>query len=163
MYPQNSFRQQAPLYPQQQMQGMSLNMPLGMFQPPQQSNDGVIALHGLDSAKQYPMKPNSTVPTFDLDSDHAFILDADAKGVVSIKILKFKIVSEEEYRKATASEAPIQIAKAEYDELLNRIKRLEEESANAKQLIREQAATKSSYLPAATTNESAVTKRSSSN
>lgn len=69
IYPQSGFRQPAGYQPQA-IPGMSLNMPLGVLQP-QQPTDSMIGLHGLDSAKQYPVKPNTTVPTFDLDSDHA--------------------------------------------------------------------------------------------
>ena len=134
IYPQQAFRNQTP-YPQQQVPGMSLNMPIGLFQPQKPANQ-LIGLHGLDSAKQYPMTPNTTVPTFDLDSDHAFILDADANGVVSIQIIKFHVVSEEEYRKATEKEAPAKITKGEYDDLLGQIKSLKEELENAKQSIR---------------------------
>lgn len=124
-------------YPQQ-FPGMQLNMPLSMFQPSQPSNE-LIGLHGLDSAKQYPMKPNTTVPTFDLDSDHAFILNTDANGVMSVKILSFKVISEEEYRKSVEAEAPIQLQRSEYNDLLDRMKNMEEELANAKQLIRERS------------------------
>ena len=135
IYPQSGFRQPAGYQPQA-IPGMSLNMPLGVFQP-QQPTDSMIGLHGLDSAKQYPVKPNTTVPTFDLDSDHAFILNADANGVISVKILKFSIISEEEYRKEVDAEKPVQIQKSEYEDLLKRINALEEELANAKQPIRE--------------------------
>lgn len=122
-------------YPSQQAQvpGMSVNFP--MFQPPQPVNE-LIGLHGLDSAKLYPMRPNSTVPTFDLDSDHAFILSSDSNGVSSVKILKFSVVTEEEYRKAVEEDKPVQLARSEYDALMERVKRLEEEAENAKQFIR---------------------------
>ena len=136
IYPQSGFRQPAGYQPQA-IPGMSLNMPLGVLQP----TDSMIGLHGLDSAKQYPVKPNTTVPTFDLDSDHAFILNADANGVISVKILKFSIISEEEYRKEVDAEKPVQIQKSEYEDLLKRINALEEELANAKQPIRESTST----------------------
>lgn len=139
IYPQSGFRQPAGYQPQA-IPGMSLNMPLGVLQP-QQPTDSMIGLHGLDSAKQYPVKPNTTVPTFDLDSDHAFILNADANGVISVKILKFSIISEEEYRKEVDAEKPVQIQKSEYEDLLKRINALEEELANAKQPIRESTST----------------------
>jgi len=140
-------------YPQQ-FPGMQLNMPLSMFQPSQPSNE-LIGLHGLDSAKQYPMKPNTTVPTFDLDSDHAFILNTDANGVMSVKILSFKVISEEEYRKEVEAESPIQLQRSEYNDLLNRMKTMEEELENAKQLIRERSASaKSTTEPAASYDDS---------
>ena len=120
-------------YQQAQVPGMSVNFQ--MFQPQTPTNE-LIGLHGLDSAKQYPMRPNSTVPTFDLDSDHAFILSSDSNGVSSVKILKFSVVTEEEYRKAVEEDKPIQIAKSEYEALIERVKRLEEESENVKQSIR---------------------------
>ena len=132
IYPQTGLRQQA--YP---TQGMSLNMPLGLFQPQQQPSNELIGLHGLDSAKQYPMKPNSTVPTFDLDSDHGFILSADANGVLSIKIIRYEVVTEEDYRKAVEADTPVQLSRSEYDSLLGRMKALEEELRNAKQPIQE--------------------------
>lgn len=137
LYPQAGYRSGTPLntYPQQ-FPGMQLNMPLSMFQP-QQPNNELIGLHGLDSAKQYPMKPNTTVPTFDMDSDHAFIISADVNGVPSIKILKFEVVTEEEYRKAVEADAPVQLQKSEYDELKSRMAKVEEELKNAKQLIQE--------------------------
>lgn len=118
---------------QSQIPGMSVNFPL--FQPQPPVNE-LIGLHGLDSAKQYPMRPNSTVPTFDLDSDHAFILSSDSNGVSSVKILKFSVVTEEEYRKAVEEDKPVQLAKSEYDALIERVKKLEEEAENAKQYIR---------------------------
>lgn len=137
IYPQTTtagLSRNVPYPPQQtQVPGMSVNFP--MFQPPQPVNE-LIGLHGLDSAKQYPMRPNSTVPTFDLDSDHAFILSSDSNGVFSVKILKFSVVTEEEYRKAVEEDKPVQLAKSEYNELMERIKKLEEEAENAKQYIR---------------------------
>ena len=137
LYPQSSgYRTPVNTYPQQ-FPGMQLNMPLGLFQPQPQPTNELIGLHGLDSAKQYPMKPNTTVPTFDLDSDHAFILNADSNGVMSIKILNFHVVSEEEYRKTVEADAPIQLQRSEYEGLLTRMKKVEEELDNAKQLIRE--------------------------
>ena len=145
LYPQTAFNR--PIqggYQQPPVPGVSLNMPLGMFQ---QSNE-LIGLHGLDSARQYPMKPNSTVPTFDLDSDHAFILSCDANGVTTIKILKFSVVSEEEYRKVTDSEKPIQIAKGDYDRLMERIEKLEEDAKNAKQFIRDGSNADATACPA---------------
>ena len=152
LYPQSSYYNGTPLntYAQQ--------LP-GVFQQPQLSNE-LIGLHGLDSAKQYPMKPNTTVPTFDLDSDHAFILNADANGVISVKILKFKVITEEEYRKAVEAEAPIQLQRSEYNNLLSRMKTMEEELENAKQLIRERdTTTKSAAKSSAAVNDSDVQKR----
>jgi hypothetical protein len=134
IYPQSGFRQPTG-YQSQPIPGMSLNMPLGVLQPPQPT-EGIIGLHGLDSAKQYPTKPNMTIPTFDMDSDHAFIINTDANNVPSIKILKCSIVSEEEYRKATEADKPVQIPKSEYEKLLKRIDALEEELDNAKQPVR---------------------------
>lgn len=128
-------------YPSQpQVPGMSVNFP--MFQPPQPANE-LIGLHGLDSAKLYPMRPNSTVPTFDLDSDHAFILSSDSNGVSSVKILKFSVVTEEEYRKAVEDDKPVQLAKSDYNALMERMKRLEEEVENAKQSVRSSSSTNS--------------------
>ena len=125
-------------YQQTQVPGMSVNIP--MLQPLQPANE-LIGLHGLDSAKLYPMRPNSTVPTFDLDSDHAFILSSDSNGVSSVKILKFSVVTEEEYRKAVEQDKPVQLAKSDYDALMERMKRLEEEVENAKQSIRSGSST----------------------
>lgn len=136
LYPQSNYHSSAVNNYPQQFPGMQLNMPLSMFQPPQPNNE-LIGLHGLDSAKQYPIKPNTTVPTFDLDSDHAFILNADANGVMSVKILKFKVITEEEYRKAVEAETPVQLQRSEYNDLLSRMKTMEEELKNAKQFIRE--------------------------
>lgn len=136
IYPQSAFRPQSMGYQPQPIPGMSLQMPLGVIPQQAQHNTGLIGLHGLDSAKQYPMSPNTTVPTFDLDSDHGFILDADANGVVSIKIISFHVVTEEEYRKATEAEKPIQLTKSEYEELVKRVNTLEEELKNAKQPVR---------------------------
>lgn len=164
LYPQTSgYRTPVNSYPQQ-FPGMQLNMPLGLFQPQQQQPDHeLIGLHGLDSAKQYPMKPNTTVPTFDMDSDHAFILNADANGAVSVKILRFKVVSEEEYRKAIEAEAPVQLQRSEYNDLLGRMKKLEEELEDAKQSIRangtggtKPSATKPSAKPSVAVSDSDV-------
>lgn len=137
LYPRQTYGNPINTYPQQ-FPGMQLNMPLGLIQTQQQSSNELIGVHGLDSAKQYPVKPNTTVPTFDLDSDHAFILNADANGVLSVKIINFHVVSEEDYRKAVEAETPVQLQKSEYEDLLTRMKKMEEELENAKQLIREQ-------------------------
>lgn len=163
LYPQSNFHGNNAVGSFPQFPGMQLNMPLGLFQPPQQINNELIGLHGLDSAKQYPMKPNTTVPTFDMDSDHAFILNADANGVVSVKILSFKVISEEEYRKTIEAEASVQLQRSEYDDLLGRMKKLEEELENAKQSIRangtggtKPAATKPSVKPSVAVGDSDV-------
>ena len=139
IYPNTAFNRQPLGYPltQQLPQSMSINMPLGMFQQPPKQNNELVGLHGLDSAKQFTLGPNMTAVTFDMDSDHAFIHNTDANGVMSIKILQFHVVTEEEYRKATESESPIQMTKGEYEELTGRLAAVEEELKNAKQLIRE--------------------------
>lgn len=122
-------------YQQSQFPAMSVNFPMGMMQQPQQET-GLIGLHGLDSAKQYPTKPNTTVPTFDMDSDHAFIIDTDANGVKSIRIINFHVISEEEYRASTEADKPIQLTQSEYKNLVDRMNTLEEELKNAQQPIR---------------------------
>jgi hypothetical protein len=84
-----------------------------------------------------------------MDSDHAFIHNTDSNGIMSIKILQFHVVTEEEYRKATESEAPVQMTKGEYDKLTGRLKAVEEELENAKQLIQESTSTATIREPSA--------------
>lgn len=159
IYPNTTFNRYMPGYPQSQPlpQSMSINMPLGMFQQPvNKQNNELVGLHGLDSAKQFTMGPNMTAVTFDMDSDHAFIHNTDANGVMSIKILQFHVVTEEEYRKATESEAPVQMTKGEYDKLTGRLKAVEEELENAKQLIRERGSSSTCHSAAEPTNKPAA-------
>lgn len=162
-----SYRQQSLAVPNP-YSGMSINFPNMPSQTSAPQGGALIGVHGFDSVKQFPTRPNETIALFDLDADFGYIIDTDVNNQPSFKIFSFETISEEKYRElyaaATAKEADTP-TKEEYEKLLKRnnelekrIDRLEKEmNSNAKQLVRNQR-TNNGY--AAKTANSAVTKSS---
>ena len=152
LFPQSNvtfpnYRQQ-PLAVPNPYSGMSINFP----NVPSQQNatpqgGALIGVHGFDSVKQFPTRPNETISLHDLDADFEYIIDTDVNNHPSYKILSFKQISEEEYKElyaaATARETNPP-TKEEYNDLLKRNEELEkridklekEMSANAQQSVR---------------------------
>lgn len=167
LFPQSNvtfpnYRQQSLAVPNP-YSGMSINFP----NVPSQQNatpqgGALIGVHGFDSVKQFPTRPNETVSLHDLDADFEYIIDTDVNNHPSYKILSFKQISEEEYRElyaaATAREANPP-TKEEYNDLLKRNEELEkridklekEMSANAQQSVR-YARTNNGYAAAKSNN-----------
>ena len=118
-------------------------------QPSNTPNPILVGVHGLDSVKQFPFKPNQTLSFHDLDADFEYIVDTDVNNQPSFKILKFSQITEDEYReeyaKAVNKDLGLPTAEEyaalikEHNEALKRLEKLEKEvSANAQQSIRYQ-------------------------
>ena len=152
-------------YPNMQVPGMSINIP-GMFQPNTTQEPIIVGVHGFDSAKQYPKRPNQTISLHDLDADFEYIINTDVNNQPSYKILEFNQISEEEYKQKYSEAVNRDLGLPtveEYQEILKRLERLEKEvSANAKQPIQYQrpGGSGSTIKPAAakSTNRSENTK-----
>ena len=163
-----SYRQQSSTVPNPYA-GMSINFPNMPLQANAPQGGALIGVHGFDSVKQFPHKPNETVALFDLDADFGYIIDTDVNNQPSYKIFSFTTISEEEYRElyaaAIAKDTDVP-TKEEYNNLLKRneelekrIDRLEKEmNSNAQQPVRSQR-TNNGYAAAKTANP-AVTKSS---
>lgn len=132
-------------YQSNSVPGMSINFP-SLLQPQQNStpNPVLVGVHGLDSVKQYPFKPNQTLAFHDMDADFEYVVNTDVNNQPAFKILEFKEISEEEYREKYAKAVKpdnVVLTAEEYDTLLKRVEKLEEEvNANAKQSVQYQRA-----------------------
>lgn len=121
--------------------GMSINFP-SLLQPQQNTapNPVLVGVHGLDSVKQFPFKPNQTLAFHDLDADFEYIVNTDVNNQPAFKILEFNEISEEEYREKYAKAVKpdnVVLTAEEYDTLLKRVEKLEKEvNANAQQPVR---------------------------
>lgn len=143
-----------------QVPAMSINIP-SMLQQNNTPNPVLVGVHGFDSVKQFPTKPNQTVSLHDLDADFEYIIDTDVNNQPSYKILEYNQITEEEY-KEKYSKAVNKISTLpsveeynklvqEHNEALKRIDRLEKEvSENAKQSIRNAELFRSTDKPADT-------------
>ena len=153
-----------------QVPGMSINFP-SLLQSQQNStpNPVLVGVHGLDSVKQFPFKPNQTLAFHDLDADFEYVVNTDVNNQPAFKILEFNEISEEEYReKYSKAVKPdnVVLTSEEYDALLKRVEKLEKEvNVNAQQPVRfahsnadksVNAATKSAARPANTRNVSEI-------
>lgn len=87
----------------------------------------LISVNGLDSAKQYPMQPNSMVALFDANDDIMYIKQTDASNYPTIRIFKFT-----EMTMAEASHEPQYVTLDEFN-------KFKEELLNGQQFIRESA------------------------
>jgi len=84
----------------------------------------LIKVNGLESARQYPMQPNSRVALFDANDDIMYIKQTDASNFPTIT--RFRFILEEE---------PIN-SKTQYV-TVEEFNSLKEELSNVKQFIRE--------------------------
>lgn len=122
-----------------QFPGMSINIPSMLQQPTNTPNPVLVGVHGLDSVKQFPFKPNQTLAFHDLDADFEYVVNTDVNNQPAFKILEFNEITEEEYR-AKYSKAinagNVVLTSDEYETLLKRLDKLEKEvSENAKQSV----------------------------
>lgn len=67
----------------------SPNMP--QAQPQQQTNNGIIWVQGDAGAKSYYVAPNTTVQLWDSETQTIYLKSADASGMPSMKVLRYKI------------------------------------------------------------------------
>ena len=171
-FPQSSaipnFRNQVPTplnlnpYQNTQIPNMSINIPTMFPANTPLQEAALVGVHGFDSAKQFPTKPNQTICLHDLDADFEYVINTDVNNQPSYQILEFKKITEEEYREKYSAAINKDIGLPtveEYQELLKRIDRLEKEvNSNGKQSIQyDSANTKqaSSLATAGPTDDSA--------
>ena len=57
--------------------------------------NSLIKVNGIDSARAYPMLPNSTVVLFDSNDDVFYLKSTDATGFQTIRVFKFAEVKED--------------------------------------------------------------------
>lgn len=78
-----------PVYPQQ----MQYQQPVQQVQTPQVQNNGINWIQGIESAKAYPIAPNSSVILMDSESAQFFIKSADQSGMPTLRVFKFEEVT----------------------------------------------------------------------
>ena len=91
----------------------------------------LIAVHGIEGAKQHSMRPNSRVALFDVNDDIMYIKQTDSNNYPSIKIYRFTEIIDEPV------EQPHKYVTIE------EFNKLKEELLNEQQSIRESTATAS--------------------
>ena len=94
--------------------------------PPQQPQQGLIQVNGLEGARAYPLGPNSAVPLFDANSDVMYVKRTDAGGYPTIQAYTFAPVQD------TPQQQPEYVTRQEFNELKEMI-------ANGKQPVRKAA------------------------
>lgn len=128
-------------YQANQVPGMSINFP-SMLQAQQNTtpNPVLVGVHGLDSVKQFPFKPNQTLAFHDMDADFEYVVNTDVNNQPAFKILEFNEISEEEYREKyskAVNSSTVVLTTEEYDTLIKRVEKLEKEvNVNAQQSVR---------------------------
>lgn len=127
------------LYQNNQPPSMSINIPT-MLQQSSTPDPILVGVHGLDSVKQFPFKPNQTLAFHDLDADFEYVVNTDVNSQPAFKILEFNQITEEEYREKYSkmvNNGTVVLTTEEYDNLVKRVEKLEKEvNANAQQPIR---------------------------
>lgn len=113
-------------YPMQPRQPQQYYAPQVQAYPPQQPQQGLIQVNGLEGARAYPLGPNSSVPLFDANSDVMYVKRTDAGGYPTIQAYTF---------------APVQDAQQQQPEYVTReeFNELKEMIANGKQPVRKAA------------------------
>lgn len=113
-------------YPMQLRQPQQYYAPQVQAYPPQQPQQGLIQVNGLEGARAYPLGPNSSVPLFDANSDVMYVKRTDAGGYPTIQAYTF---------------APVQDAQQQQPEYVTRqeFNELKEMIANGKQPVRKAA------------------------
>lgn len=110
--------------------GNSLSNGIGMQTNPfgslYQNNWQPQTVNGIESAKAYPMNPNSRVFLFDTNEDIFYVKETDSSGFATLKIFEFKEVKEKQ-----------KTSEPEYV-TLEEFNKFKEELLNGKQFIRKE-------------------------
>jgi outer membrane receptor protein involved in Fe transport len=86
------------------------------FNPYQPYEQGLIRVTGIDGAKAYQMRPNSTVALFDANNDYFYIKTTDGAGFPTIRTFKF-----DEVQPTQMSVTNDYVSRAEFEELRKEI------------------------------------------
>lgn len=82
------------------------------FNPYQPYEQSLIRVTGIDGARAYQMRPNSTVALFDANNDYFYIKSTDGAGFPTIRTFKF-----EEMFPTPMSGTNDFVSRAEFEEL----------------------------------------------
>lgn len=82
------------------------------FNPYQPYEQSLVRVTGIDGARAYQMRPNSTVALFDANNDYFYIKTTDGAGFPTIRTFKF-----EEATPTQMSVANDFVSRAEFEEL----------------------------------------------
>lgn len=80
-----------PSYPTQ-TQTNPYNLSSGYFQLPSRSQNNLLKVTGPESAKAYPIPPNSEVALFDAENPVFYVKTTDASGYPTLRTFKFEEV-----------------------------------------------------------------------
>lgn len=81
-----------PVYPQQ-VQYQQPVQQVQQPQAPQVQSGGINWIQGIESAKAYPIAPNSSVILMDSESPQFFIKSADQSGMPTLRVFKFEEIT----------------------------------------------------------------------
>lgn len=136
-----------PNQPANQQQIQNYLERLNSYQPnnymPQQNDNQLIRVNGIESAKAYPTQPNSTVALFDSNDDIMYIKSTDASNFPTVRRFRF-------HEEAVENVVTNNVQYVTVDEF-NKFK---EEMLNGKHIIQQQPSTSAIEQP--TTDDSAV-------
>lgn len=105
-------------YQYQPYQNQPMNQPM---QPPQQAQNGMIWVNGINDAMNYPVCPNAAVNLWDSTAPCVYVKSADATGKPSMKI--YDLVERKQ-----AAPVPVQnvdyITREEFDSLVAKVNQI---------------------------------------
>lgn len=122
--PQITVQQPSPAY---QPFGIQSNVQPGQPVNYEQVGPQLNKVHGSDGAKQFPTVPNAVYALFD-DEDDILFFKATDKNNYPIMLKRFRYVEEEE----VVPSPPEYVTKQQYDELLQKFQKIEEEAEKEK-------------------------------
>lgn len=76
--------------------------PIQQVQTPQVQNGGINWIQGVESAKAYPISPNSSVILMDSESPQFFIKSADQSGMPTLRVFRFEEITGQQQPKVEA-------------------------------------------------------------
>lgn len=88
--------------------------------PPQQNNNGIIWVQGLEGAKAYPVGAGNSILLMDSDNQFMYIKTADNSGMPSLKVYEYHEV--ENTPKETKLDMANFVTKAELEEAIAKLK-----------------------------------------
>lgn len=119
--------------------GYNFNQPWQPYQPYQtqqfsnntQQNQQLISVNGIDSARAYPVMPNSRIALFDNNEDVVYIKSTDDQGFSNIRAFRLNEFSPDVQ---TAQQSNSFVTREEFNQL-------KQEIMNGKQLVQQPATT----------------------
>lgn len=115
------------------MNNYGYNIPYGQFpnmynqpnfsQPAQQNIYANV--NGIEGAKNFPMRPNSTILLMDSDNPYIYIKSANAMGQATLQYFKITPISENDIKGTSHVDSNDYVSKKDFESIIERIAKLE--------------------------------------